>query len=277
MDYTRLWLTSSLRGIVLCDLTIECGKINYHSGIAGGIVPETFRILRALLDRVDDVKTGLVCPEFQVEPPEWKVKEAKDIAANYGAKLYSDFDFNEGVQPMHKEDFEALYMENTWRPNVSITGAEGLPPMSAAGNVVRSKTKVRISMRQSPGADARKMKEVLLQKLTTDVPYNAKITIEGDHTGNGWLMKELDPSMKKIVDEAAAAFYDGKPVGSYGIGGAIPFLNELETKFPSTSILAMGVLGPGTNAHAPNEMLPLDYTRRLTCALAHMAGDVSKL
>jgi hypothetical protein len=53
-----LWLTSSLRGISLVDLTVSAGKGGYHSGEVGGIVPETFRVVRNLLDRIDDSKTG---------------------------------------------------------------------------------------------------------------------------------------------------------------------------------------------------------------------------
>jgi len=68
-------MTSSLRGICIVDLKVSAGKNNYHSGEVGGIVPETFRIVRTLLDRIDDPKTGKVISEFDVALPEWKVKE----------------------------------------------------------------------------------------------------------------------------------------------------------------------------------------------------------
>ena len=47
-------MTSSLRGVAMVDLEVEAAKGGYHSGEVGGIVPETFRIVRALLDRLDD-------------------------------------------------------------------------------------------------------------------------------------------------------------------------------------------------------------------------------
>lgn len=64
-DYKSMWLTSSKRGICNLDVTISAAKGGYHSGLVGGIVPETFRVFRALLDRIDDAKTAICSPDFQ--------------------------------------------------------------------------------------------------------------------------------------------------------------------------------------------------------------------
>lgn len=76
-DYEQLWVTSSLRGIAIVDAKVEIGCAGYHSGETGGIVPETFRVMRQLMDRFDDAKTGKVIDELQVPVPEWKRKEAE--------------------------------------------------------------------------------------------------------------------------------------------------------------------------------------------------------
>lgn len=71
-DYNQLWCTSSLRGVTIVDITVSGCKTGYHSGEVGGILPETFRVIRKLLDRVDDSETGKVLiPELDVEIPEW--------------------------------------------------------------------------------------------------------------------------------------------------------------------------------------------------------------
>jgi hypothetical protein len=57
-------MTSSLRGVAKVDMRVQSGKQNYHSGETGGIVPETFRIARILLDRLDDSSNGKVCEEL---------------------------------------------------------------------------------------------------------------------------------------------------------------------------------------------------------------------
>lgn len=63
-DYKSLWITSSLRGICILDMTVQLASGGYHSGAVGGIVPETFRIVRSLLNRLDDVETGEVMNEL---------------------------------------------------------------------------------------------------------------------------------------------------------------------------------------------------------------------
>jgi acetylornithine deacetylase/succinyl-diaminopimelate desuccinylase-like protein len=89
-------------------------------------------------------------------------------------------------------------------------------------------------------------------------------------------MKELSPWLMDNIKTAGSDFYDGKPSGSYGMGGSIPFLSELEKMYPQTQIVAFGLLGPNSNAHGPNEMINLTYAKKLTCALAHVTQSVAE-
>lgn len=129
-------------------------------------------------------------------------------------------------------------------------------------------------MRLSPAQCPKKAQEIIHEKLTTNVPYNAKVTLGGSHTGQGWCMKEIPADMMTSIQDAGQKFY-GKPTGSYAIGGSIPFLAELEKMYPQTCIVAFGVLGPNANAHGPNEMINLTFTKKLTCALAHIVQSVA--
>lgn len=248
----------------------------YHSGEVGGIVPETFRILRTLLDRLDDPKTGKVIDDLHIPLPDWKKAEAEFMAKLAGDQLYKKYAVAEGAQYCNQDNTVQMYLDNVWNPNMSITGADGLPPVGMAGNVVRSSTSARVSMRLPPSMNPQKAEAIIREKLTKDPPYGAKITIKGGHAGSGWCMKELSPWLDKAIKEAGATFYDGKPTGSYGMGGSIPFLSELEKMFPETQIVAFGVLGPNANAHGPNEMIHLPYTKKLTCSLAHVIAAVAQ-
>jgi len=158
---------------------------------------------------------------------------------------------------------------------MSITGADGLPPVGMAGNAVRSSTSVRISMRLPPSMDPKKAYQIIESKLTTDVPYGAKVTVKGGMNGAGWCMKEPSDWLMKSIKKHGADFWEGKETGSYGMGGSIPFLSELGKMYPQTEIIAFGVLGPNSNAHGPNEMIHLGYTKKLTCALAHIIQSVA--
>jgi len=130
------------------------------------VVPETFRVVRQLLNRLDDPVTGEVIKEFQVEVPEHKRKEADFIAAKYGDSVYKKFAMHEGVDYIKQDNIAELYLNKAWNPNLSITGADGLPPVAIAGNVCRPMTTVRCSMRLCPTFDAHKANEIMNEKLS---------------------------------------------------------------------------------------------------------------
>lgn len=58
LNYEQFWTTSSLRGAVMLTLNVKVLEEGVHSGDASGVVPSSFRILRILLDRIEDSKTG---------------------------------------------------------------------------------------------------------------------------------------------------------------------------------------------------------------------------
>lgn len=110
----------------------------------------------------------------------------------------------------------------------------------------------------------------MIKKLIENPPYNAKITPHVASVGNGWLMKDLKPQFKDAILKAGADFFNGSSTGFFGAGGSIPILNELQTGFPNAAIIAMGLLGPNSNAHGPNESINLPYAEKLICALTHI-------
>jgi len=233
IDYEQLWMTSSLRGVAMMDVEVQLGAQGYHSGECGGIIMDTFHIMRVLMDRLDDSKTGLACEELQVECPEWKAKEAEHLTQLKGMGLCTKYPVAGNTEyAIHEGGLKEMYLDNVWRANLSITGAAGIPPTSQAGNVIRSSTAFRLSMRLPPVFDPAQAIEIMKKKVTEDVPYNAKVTVLNSHGGSGWCMKELKPSMQKSMEQAGSEFFDGKPAGSYGEGGSIPFLKQLEEIYP---------------------------------------------
>ncbi len=187
-------------------------------------------------------------------------EEAKFVSGLVGDDLWKNYHLLDSVSPLKKDDLADMYLNVNWRASLTVTGVDGLPPTSKAGNVLRKSTKVMVSIRLPPTVDSSKAFEICKEKLTTDVPYGAKVTVGHGHMGNGWASKPLAPWLKDGLDSASEAFWgEGQKCRSYGIGGSIPFLFTLGEKFPDTQILAMGVLGPDTSAHNPNELIDLAY------------------
>lgn len=267
LDYSSLWLTSTLRGMIAFNLKVSITEIACHSGVSGGAIPETFRVANTLLDRIEETDTRRL-PLFEVEIPDSYKEEAKNVAALAGEDTVKALKFLDGCKPI-EEDPAEMYLNTNWRPSLSVTGADNLPATSKAGNVVRDSTTLRVSIRLPPGLESAKALETVEEVLTKDVPYGAKVELLDKQGGDGWAMKELSEKTTKVLDGASESFYT-KGCGKYGIGGSIPFLKVLGDKYPSTEILALGVLGPEANAHAPNETLDVPFTRKFIGALSHI-------
>lgn len=271
-NYDQLWGTTSLRGIVTGDLTVEVLTEGVHSGDASGIVPSSFRIMRTLLSRIEDEKTGqILVKEFHADVPTDRMEQVRAVAATLGKDVYAKFPLLPGMKTMN-EDLIELVLNRTWRPSLSITGAAGLPAMESAGNVLRPKTSVKISLRLPPTKDAEKGQALLKQLLEKDPPYGAKVTFRGDGAGTGWNAPPMSPWLVKSVERASKAFF-GKPAVYMGEGGSIPFMGMLGARFPKAQFLITGVLGPNSNAHGPNEFLDLPTGKKLTASVASIVAE----
>ncbi|WP_298235332.1 M20 family metallopeptidase [uncultured Azohydromonas sp.] len=280
-NYDQLWLTTSLRGMVSGVLKVQILTEGVHSGDASGLVPSSFRILRQVLDRLEDARTGaLLPPDFHVEIPAERVAQAQATAAALGDEVWKRYPWacgNDGTPalPTTTDPVEAL-LNRTWRPTLSVTGVDGFPELSQAGNVLRPYTAFKLSLRLPPTLDGHAAALKLQQLLEDNAPYNAKVTFHADGRAgalgaNGWNAPSLQPWLATALDAASQAHY-GAPCGFIGQGGTIPFMGMLQEGFPKAQMMVCGVLGPKSNAHGPNEFLHLDYARRLTAAVAQVVA-----
>jgi acetylornithine deacetylase/succinyl-diaminopimelate desuccinylase-like protein len=265
-NYEQLWGTTSLRGLVGGDLSVEVLSEGVHSGDASGIVASSFRILRQLLSRIDDPATGAVVRDFHVQIPADRLAQAKVVAEVLGDEIHSKFPFVPGMQPMHT-DLVELVLNRTWRPALSIVGMDGIPPTASAGNVLRPRTVARLSLRVPPTMDAPAAAKRLKQLLESDPPYGARVRFDYEKSGSGWNAPAMAAWLENAVGAASRDFF-GKPAVYNGEGGSIPFMGMLGEKFPAAQFLITGLLGPGSNAHGPNEFLHIPTGKRLTGAVA---------
>jgi acetylornithine deacetylase/succinyl-diaminopimelate desuccinylase-like protein len=266
-NYEQLWSTTSLRGLVNGVLTVEVLTEGVHSGDASGVVASSFRIARMLLERIDAADTGIVKhAAFHAQVPAERAGQARRAAEVLGEEIWRKFPFVPNMQPM-QADLADLVLNRTWKPFLAVTGADGLPPPASAGNVLRPKTQLVLSLRLPPTVKADSAAKQLKAILETDPPYGARVTFELGHAGTGWHAPQNAPWLLKTLEETSKRHF-GKPAMWMGEGGTIPFMAMLGAKYPQAQFLITGVLGPHSNAHGPNEFLHIPYAKRLTACVA---------
>ncbi len=271
-NYDQLWLTTSLRGLAGGKLTVKVLDEGVHSGDASGVVASSFRVLRGLLSRIEDEADGKVrLKEMWTEVPADRQAQAQKAAAVLGEEVWTKFPFVKGMKPVAADPVEMI-LNRTWRPQLAVVGADGLPASANAGNVLRPFTAAKLSMRLPPTVDAPKAVQLMKSTLEADPPYGADVKFEISGGETGWNAPTLAPWLETSVDAASQAAF-GRPVAMMGEGGSIPFMGMLGAKFPAAQFLITGVLGPHSNAHGPNEFLHIPTGKRVTQVVAMVLAD----
>lgn len=268
-DYERPWLTESLRGNVIGVLEVE--STGGHSGDKSGEFISAERASRIILSNIENVVTGeITLPSVQVEISEERrqqiEKSSPVIASGTGSEAIG----------LCSKDSTERQIRKTWKAMLTVTGMDGLPPVEGAGNTQHPKHTLKLSLRIPPGVDAAKVAEELKEALEKNPPHDVKVkfTIVGE-PGNGWDAPPQTPKLKKAIEEASQTYFGEKPM-TMGEGGSIPLMNDLQKRFPKAQFVITGVLGPGSNAHGPDERLDIPYTKKQTAVVAEVIAASGK-
>ncbi len=268
-NYDQLWMTTSLRGGIIGNLTAQVLTEGVHSGDASGVVPSSFRILRILLDRLEDSKSGEIIPKWlHKEIPPHRLQQTRETARVLGRDVYEKFPWVPGMRPVTNDPAELL-LNRTWKPTLSITGQAGLPDLVQGGNVLRPTTSLKLSIRLPPTLDATNIDRQLKELFESDPPYGARVRFDSEKGAGGWEAPKTERWLEEAVERASQTYF-GKPSMTWGEGGSIPFMGMLGTRYPRAQFLITGVLGPYSNAHGPNEFLDIAYAKKLTACIAEV-------
>ena len=206
-----------------------------HSGHASGVVPSSFRILRTLLSRLEDESSGAIrLPELYVQIPPERIAQARVAAAALGETVYTEYPFAPAVRPMG-DDLAELVLNRTWRPQLAVTGIDGLPKPGDAGNVLLPFTTAKLSLRLPPTSDAEARRAMLKTLFEKDPPYGARVRFAPQAASPGWNAPALAPWLEPRWRAPRRAAF-GAPPAYMGEGGSIPFMAMLGEKFPRGAV-----------------------------------------
>ncbi|MGB5721537.1 MAG: M20 family metallopeptidase [Woeseiaceae bacterium] len=271
-NYDQLWCTTSLRGNLTGMLRVDVLTEGVHSGTASGVVPSSFRVARQLISRIEDESNGqILLDDLHVEIPGQRLEQARLAAETLQDSVYEKFPWAVD-KPLPDESHTELLLNNTWRPTLAITGAEGMPALIDAGNVLLPFTTLKLSFRLPPTCDADDAAQAVKAVLEANTPPLANVSFEVESTMAGWNAPAVADWLEASMHKASNAFF-GKPSMYMGTGGTIPFMGMLGERFPEAQFLITGLLGPKSNAHGPNEFLHIDTGKRLTSCVAQVLED----
>lgn len=274
-NYDQVWCTTSLRGNLTGRLRVRVLTEGVHSGMATGIAPTPFRIVSQLLGRIESPVTGeLLLDELHASIPKDRRAQITAAAQVLGAEVAGKLPWAQGVKPVSNDPAE-LIINSTWRATLAVTGADGLPPVGSAGNVLLPELSFKLSLRLPPTTEPARAARVLRETLERDPPYGAEVKFESEGGTGGWNAPAFAPWLEQSIARASKEIY-GRDAVHIGCGGSIPFMGMLGARFPRTQFFITGVLGPHANAHGPNEFLHIDYAKKLTACVSIVLADHAK-
>jgi len=248
-------LTTSLRGLVRADVEVRTLTHAVHSGMWGGLVPDSLMALARLIASLHDDEGSVTIdglhagPAAEVDYPEERLRAESGAAG--------------GIRWIGS----GSTVERLWtKPALSITGLDA-PKVAGASNTLVPLARCRISLRIAPGDTTENAVACLRKHLEAHVPWGAGLGITIVDTGEATQIDATGPA----YDVARTAFrdaWDGVEPIDMGVGGSIPFIAEFLRAFPQASVLVTGVEDPDTRAHGANEGLHLAEFERVLLAEA---------
>ena len=252
-NYEQLWTTTSLRGLVGGELSVEILAEGVHSGDASGIVPSSFRILRQLLSRLEDEQTGEILPASSTWRSRGTRGQARAVAAILGDAGLAHAASPGQARPRTRPGRAAP------QPHLAAGAGRHRRRRAAAdrgrGNVLRPRTALKLSLRIPPTLDAPERGAPSEGAAREESAVRREVRFEQATPSPAGTPRRSAAGSAESLERASQAPTSGSPPMSVGEGGSIPFMGMLGEQFPEAQFVITGVLGPGSNAHGPNEFL----------------------
>lgn len=270
-DYEHFYLTSSFKGLIKFNLKVQVGTNDVHSGMGGGLVPDSYRIGTDLLEQFQNTETNEIAEGFDSPMPKNYEKimrgfmDSKKLNLNYG------IEFSDWYTPA-EIDQTKLFLNSVWKPT-TILAAFGNVPNMLGGNVLRGFTTFRTNLYLPPNLEIESTKTKLQETFSNYKPlYNAKVELEICEARNGFYNVDLKEELYNIInDSAKESFLENVMV--WATGESSGFLGKMQKYFNDGSVdfICTGAKSFDSNSKSIDENLNLEYTKKmLDCVLRIM-------
>ncbi|TRW43329.1 dipeptidase [Georgenia yuyongxinii] len=255
-------LTTSLRGLVDCEVEVRVLDHAVHSGMFGGPVLDAVTLLARLIATLHDDE-GTVAVAGLVSRDDAAVDYPHD-------ELRADASVVEGYRLAGTGPLAA----RMWtKPAISVIGLDATS-VAKSSNTIAPVSRAKLSMRIAPGQDPADAERALREHLLAHAPFGAQVTVTPGERGQAFDATEDTEEMRS----ARWAFHQAwghEPV-DIGVGGSIPFISELQEVFPQAKILVTGVEDPDSRAHSEDESVHLGELEKVVLAEALLLARLAK-
>ncbi len=256
-------LTTTLRGVVILDVTVSTLEGAVHSGMFGGPAPDALVALTQMLASLHDERGNVTIDGLRSDQSWDGVEYPAD-------RFRSDAGLLEGVELAG----DGSVADMVWaRPSVTVLGID-CPPVVGSTPSLQPSARARVSIRVPAGTDPVEAQEALAAQLEAAAPLGARVAIERQGTGAPFAAKTGGPAYRAI-EEAMRTAFDAEPTTA-GEGGSIPLCNVLAETFPEAEIILLGVEEPLCQIHAPNESVDPAEIERIALAEALFLRDYAR-
>ncbi|MBG93476.1 MAG: dipeptidase [Chloroflexi bacterium] len=249
-------ITTSLRGLVDCEIIVKTLELGVHSGEYGGIVPDALMALSRIITSLHN-DDGTVAVEGLVS------NQTNEI-------LIQDSEMLEkaGALPSLETIGAGDVISRTWsQPAISVLVINA-PSMDEAINLIVPEASAKISMRIAPGQNSVEALDALETHLTTSPPWGASVKVIRGATASPFESQQAGKLM--LAYEKGVQHAWGKVPRKIGLGGTIPLVAEIQNNYPDCEILITGVGDPISRIHGPDESQDLTELKRNMIAEAYV-------
>ena len=265
-------LTTSLRGIVVVDVTVRALDHPIHSGMWGGPVPDPAIGLSRVTARLVDDRGCIAVPGLLDDVPELEAEErARLEELPFDAEAFrADAGMLEAE--LGGEAERSVYERLWYQPCLALTALEGMP-MQGAANQLMAVASARVGVRIAPGQDPDRVAARLVEFLKQDPPVGVRVETQVRAAVAGWRTTPEGPAF----DAARRALQEGfgREAAVIGCGGTIPFVGPFSDVLGGVPALLLGLEDPPCNAHGENESLDLGDFRKASIAAAHLLAELA--
>lgn len=252
-------ITTSLRGLVTCEVEVRALEASVHSGMWGGPLPDPAMALCRMLATLVHPDGSIAVPGIEEKVRGLTEEEKRSMAALPAgeAEYRKQAGMLEGTELLGGG--RNPYETNWRQPSISINAVQASSRKDAR-NIVCDAAWARIGVRLVPDLDAGAVLEALAEHLKKAAPWGVTVELKTDQSG-GWWYTDPGQPLFSAAGKALAEGFGREPL-LVGCGGSIGFVDPITRELGGIPALLLGVEDPYSNAHSENESLSIEDLRK---------------